>query len=66
MRADSQRQSTRMMRFFMLSLFAIWIFWLGLGVVVFLELGPRRIEAHAEGVLRRIPFWVNYEEEASR
>ena len=52
-----------MVRHFLAGVLALWVLWLGAGVVFFIELRQRSTAAHAEGVLRRIPFWTDYEEE---
>ena len=54
------RRQRWMMRHFLAGAFLTWALWSGLGLVV-AELRQRSTAAHAEGVLRRIPFWVNYE-----
>ena len=51
-----------MLRHFLAGVLALWALWFGLGVVV-AELRQRSTAAHAEGVLRRIPFWTDYEDE---
>ena len=51
-----------MVRHFLAGVLALWVLWLGT-VVIFIELRQRSTAAHAEGVLRRIPFWTDYEEE---
>jgi len=50
------------LRHFLAGVLALWAFWFGLGVVV-AELRQRSTAAHAEGVLRGIPFWTDYEED---
>ena len=44
---------------FLSGVFALWIIWLGFGIVISIELGLRDTVAHAEHVLRRIPYWTH-------
>ena len=52
-----------MLRHFLGGFLGLWVFWFGLGVVVRIELRERMTNAHAEAMLRRIPFWTHYAEE---
>lgn len=53
-----------MLRHFLGGLLALWVFWFGLGAVVCIELRERMTNAHAEAMLRRIPFWTDYGDES--